>query len=118
MTACAVSSYNLFAAGDRRANENIELTTLQTLFLRNYNRIAAQLKKSNPTWNDETLYQEAHKINIAEYQNVVYNGWIPAVLGPQCLPAYRGYNGKVNATYRMNSRPLHSASATAWSSRD
>ena len=94
----AVSSDKLFAAGDRRANENIELTTLQTLFLRNHNRIAAQLKKSNPTWNDETLYQEARKINIAEYQNIVYNGWIPAVLGPQALPAYRGYNGKVNAT--------------------
>ena len=88
----------LFAAGDRRANENIELTALQTLFVRNHNQIAAQLKTANPSWSDEQLYQEARKLNIADYQNIIYTGWIPAVLGRNALPAYTGYKSNVNAT--------------------
>jgi hypothetical protein len=93
----AVPSSQLFAAGDRRANENVELTALQTLFMRNHNRIASQLQQQHPGWSDETLYQEARKVNIAEYQGIVYNEWIPAVLGPNALPAYTGYNPNVNA---------------------
>ena len=93
-----VPQSQLFAAGDVRANENIELTALQTLFLRNHNAIAAQLQQSHPTWTDEQLYQEARKLNIAEYQSIVYNEWIPAVLGQTALKPYQGYNNKINAT--------------------
>ncbi|HEX3358530.1 MAG TPA: peroxidase family protein, partial [Tepidisphaeraceae bacterium] len=86
----------LFAAGDRRANENVELTAVQTLFVRNHNQIASQLHAQHPGWTDEQLYQEARKLNIAEYQSIVYNEWIPAVLGENALSHYRGYNPKVN----------------------
>jgi peroxidase len=89
---------DLFVTGDSRGNENVELTVLQTLFLDNHNRIAAQLQKENPTWTDEQLFQEARKINIAEYQSIIYNEWIPDVLGANALPAYRGYNPHVNAS--------------------
>jgi peroxidase len=94
----AAAQDRLYAAGDRRANENIELTALQTLFMRNHNAIANQLHASHPKWTDEQLYQEARKLNIAEYQMIVYNGWLPAVLGPNALPQYRGYQSDVNAT--------------------
>jgi hypothetical protein len=94
----AVPENQLFAAGDVRANENLELTTLETLFVRNHNAIAGQLQKDHPDWTDEQLYQEARKLNIAEYQNIVYTGWIPAVLGPNALAGYTGYNPGVNAT--------------------
>jgi peroxidase len=94
----AVPESLLFAAGDVRANENIELTALQTLFVRNHNRIANQLHAAHPGWSDEQLYQEARKLNIAQYQSIVYNEWLPAVLGINALPAYRGYNPNVNAT--------------------
>src|SRR5262249_52758026 len=46
----AVPNNQLFAAGDVRANENVELTALQTLFVRNHNHIAAELQKEHPTW--------------------------------------------------------------------
>ncbi len=82
----AVPESDLFAAGDRRANENIELTALETLFVRNHNLIAEQLLHNHPDWSDEDLYQEARKLNIAGYQNIVYSEWIPAVLGPRALP--------------------------------
>jgi hypothetical protein len=87
---------DLFVTGDTRGNENLELTALQTLFVRNHNRIAGELHERNPHWSDEHLYQEARKINIAQYQNIIYHEWIPAVFGPNALPAYTGYNPSVN----------------------
>jgi hypothetical protein len=94
----AVSESQLFAAGDRRANENIELTALETLFVRNHNKIASELQAEHPGWSDEQLYQEARKINIAEYQSIVYNEWLPAILGPNALSKYTGYDPTANAT--------------------
>lgn len=94
----AVPESALFAAGDVRANENIELTVLETLFVRNHNLIASKLGKEHPAWTDEQLYQEARKINIADYQSIIYNEWIPAVLGPSALSKYTGYKPNVNAT--------------------
>jgi hypothetical protein len=99
----AVPSNSLFAAGDVRANENVELTALQTLFVRNHNAIATELATMNPadfgftSWTDEELYQEARKLNIAEEQIITYTEYLPDVLGPNALPAYAGYNPHVNA---------------------
>jgi hypothetical protein len=100
----AVHNDQLFAAGDVRANENVELTALQTLFVRNHNRIATQLAQLDPTkfgftsWTDENLYQEARKLKIAEEQSITYNEYLPAVLGPNAMPAYQGYNPNVDAS--------------------
>jgi hypothetical protein len=91
-----VPDANLFAAGDRRANENIELTAIQTLFVRNHNCIADELHDLHPTWGDGLLYQEARKINIATEEIITYAEFLPAILGPNALPAYAGYNLNVN----------------------
>jgi hypothetical protein len=85
-----------FLAGDVRANENIELTSMQTLFLREHNRIAAQLAHENPTWTDEQLYQQARARVGAEIQVVTYKEFLPALLGQGALAAYRGYNANVD----------------------
>src|SRR5262249_53485429 len=47
-------------------------------------------------WTDATLYQEARKINIAEYQDIVYTQYLPDLLGPGALPADTGYHPNVN----------------------
>ncbi len=94
--AMQVPESSLFAAGDVRANENIELTALQTLFLRNHNRLAGQLQFLHPDWTDEQLYQEARKLNIAEEEIITYTEFLPAILGPFALPAYTGYKAGVN----------------------
>jgi hypothetical protein len=92
----AVPTGSLFATGDRRGNENIELTALQTLFVRNHNRIAAQLQAAHPGWTDEQIYQEARKLNIATEEMITYTEFLPALLGPNALPRYTGYNPAVD----------------------
>ena len=86
----------LFAAGDVRANENIELTSLQTLFVREHNYWATQIAKANPKLNDEQIFQRARAIVIGEIQSITYNEWLPAVLGNNALTSYQGYDPSVN----------------------
>jgi hypothetical protein len=86
----------LFAAGDVRANENIELTSLQTLFVREHNRIAKSISQANPRLSDETIYQMARAQVIGELQSITYNEWLPALLGSNPLRPYAGYNSSVN----------------------
>jgi peroxidase len=93
-----VSESQLFVAGDVRANENIELSAITTVFVREHNRIAAQLQAEHPTWTDEQLYQGARSQVIAELQIITYNEWLPALLGPNALPKYTGYKPNVNAS--------------------
>jgi hypothetical protein len=91
-----VDTKNLFVTGDVRGNENVELTALQTLFVRNHNLIAGELQQLHPDWTDEQLYQEARKLNIAEYQAITYNYYLPDLLGPTALKAYTGYKPNVD----------------------
>uniref|UniRef100_A0A914UMF8 Peroxidase n=1 Tax=Plectus sambesii TaxID=2011161 RepID=A0A914UMF8_9BILA len=79
---CRSDSIDCFLAGDIRVNENIALTSVQTLWLLEHNRIATELKGINPSWDDETLYQETRKIIIAMHQHINYKEYIPKVIGP------------------------------------
>lgn len=92
----AVPDSELFAAGDIRANENIELTSMQTLFVREHNRLAGLIAAADPSLSDEEVYQQARAIVGAEVQAITYNQWIPALLGPNALPDYTGYKPRVN----------------------
>jgi hypothetical protein len=92
----AAHTEDLYVAGDVRANENVELTALQTLFVRNHNLIAGELDLEHPGWSDEQLYQEARKLNIAEYQEITYQAYLHDLLGPNALPHYAGYNADVD----------------------
>ena len=86
----------LFVAGDVRANENSVLVSIHTLFLREHNRLAEELVALHPDWSDEQLFQRARQINVAQLQAIVYNEYLPALLGKNPLPAYRGYDPSIN----------------------
>ena len=86
----------LFAAGDVRANENSVLASMHTLFVREHNRLAAELAIAHPDWTDDQLYERARQINIAQYQAIVYNEYLPAILGNTAIPEYSGYDAELN----------------------
>ena len=100
------TSPSLFLAGDVRANENIVLTSMHTLFVREHNRLADELAlkldTADPsltqTFNDSTLsrdefiYQSARKIVGAQMQIITYDQFLPALLGSDPLTTYTGYN--------------------------
>ncbi|HEX4794131.1 MAG TPA: peroxidase family protein [Humisphaera sp.] len=91
-----LDSSGQFLAGDVRAEENPELTTLQIVFVREHNRIAAQIARSNPKLTDEQIYQQARRQVIAEVQEITFNEFLPALLGPAAPRPYAGYNANVN----------------------
>ncbi|MCA9776900.1 MAG: peroxidase [Candidatus Eremiobacteraeota bacterium] len=86
----------LYLCGDIRSNENILLTSMHTIFLREHNRIAAELQARYPEMTDEQLYQAARKRVGAIVQAITYNEYIPALLGQDAIPPYRGYRGEVD----------------------
>lgn len=85
-----------FLAGDIRVNENVELISMHTLFLREHNRVATLIAQQNPKLNDEAIYQRARLIIIGELQRITYNEFLPSLLGSAGVPAYGGYNAKIN----------------------
>lgn len=74
-----------YRTGDVRTNQNPGLATLQIILLREHNRIADVLQHLNPHWEDELVFQEARRINIAQYQHISYYEWLPIFLGKNCL---------------------------------
>lgn len=91
-----------FLCGDIRCNEQISLTVMHTIWLREHNRIARRLTSLNPHWSDERTFQEARKIVGALIQKITYEDYLPKVMGPDTFNSligrYRGYNPNVDAS--------------------
>ncbi|KAM8887395.1 eosinophil peroxidase-like isoform 1-T4 [Spinachia spinachia] len=89
-----------FVAGDERVDENIGLTSLHTLFLREHNRLARALSKLNPHWDGERLYQEARKIMGGNAQVLTFRDYLLHIVGPDFiashLSTYPGYDKSVD----------------------
>jgi hypothetical protein len=56
-----VPDNELFVCGDERCNENPGLTALQTIFLREHNRLADKFAREHPDWDSERIFQTARK---------------------------------------------------------
>lgn len=66
----------LLLIGDVRLVQTPMLALQHSLFLRLHNTIAPLIST-----NDEIAYQEAKRITTALYQRIVYNEWLPVILG-------------------------------------
>ncbi|XP_022903530.2 peroxidasin [Onthophagus taurus] len=93
------SNVNCFLAGDIRANEQVGLIAMHTVWMREHNRLAKELRRLNPHWESDLIYQEARKIVGAAMQHITYNDWLPFIVGKQgmeILGEYKGYNPKTH----------------------
>jgi peroxidase len=70
-----------FVAGDVRANENVGLSAIHSLFVREHNRLADRIKLQDGSLSDGEIYQWARKIVGAEMQAITYREFLPALMG-------------------------------------
>lgn len=104
------TSPTMFLAGDVRANEQVGLMAMHTLWVREHNRLADEVASEDAELTDEQIYQRVRAIVTAEIQAVTYNEFLPALLGPGAISEYSGYDDTINpgianefstATYRL-----------------
>jgi len=75
-------------AAENRANTQVGLVAVHTLYLRMHNKIARELANLNKYWDDEKVFHEARKIVIGIHQHIVYNEYLPLVIGKKFWKLY------------------------------
>ncbi len=97
-------------SGDIRTAEQPGLLSLQTLFVREHNRLADNIAKEYPGWNDQQIFNEARRVVSAEIQAITYNEFLPVLIGNGRVStepsAHAGADGKISnefatAAYRL-----------------
>ncbi|WP_428305787.1 peroxidase family protein [Lacipirellula sp.] len=89
----------LFVAGDIRANENSLLTSLQTVFAREHNRLVDVIAAQKPSLSAQEQYNLARKIVGAEVQAITYKEFLPALMGNAApKPQDFAYNASKDGT--------------------
>ncbi len=89
-----------FVAGDGRANENVSLTAIHTIWARNHNFHVENLLECRFRGTPEEVFQAAKMINEAEYQRVVFTEFADKLLGGMRgdgQPRLRGLQPDVDA---------------------
>jgi peroxidase len=64
--------------------------------MREHNSWVDTLKSQHPDWSAAQLYNMAKSITTAEYQNIIYQEYLPVLIGDALKP-YNGYDPTVNA---------------------
>ncbi len=96
------SGSELFLAGDVRANEQVGLTAMHTLFVREHNRRADELAATESGLSGDEIYERARAFVGGLVQRITYDEFLPALLGPDALAPYAGYQASVSPAI-MNS---------------
>ncbi|MCP3902554.1 MAG: peroxiredoxin [Planctomycetes bacterium] len=89
-------SADLFLAGDVRCNEQVGLTSMHTLFVREHNRVARRLRHAIPKMTGEEIYQRARAWVGALLQVITYREFLPLLIGADAIDPYAGYDPDVD----------------------
>lgn len=76
-----INDAGVFIAGDFQFVQNTGLMTQHVVLYRFHNWIAKSLAEYYRNWDDDKLFFEARRIMIAVYQHIIYDEWLPLVLG-------------------------------------
>ncbi|MEM7756366.1 MAG: peroxidase family protein [Planctomycetota bacterium] len=87
---------SFFLAGDIRASEQTGLAAVHTLFVREHNRLADEIRGDDPALSGDEVFERARAIVGAQLQAITYNEFLPLLLGPGAIPPYRGYDASVD----------------------
>ncbi|MNF44650.1 hypothetical protein D3C84_257650 [compost metagenome] len=66
----------LFATGGDRVNSAPQVAMINTLFLREHNRLAKEIEKANRSWDDERVFQTARNTLIFLFIKVIVEEYI------------------------------------------
>ncbi|KAJ8985113.1 hypothetical protein NQ317_012763 [Molorchus minor] len=114
------STLSCFVAGDIRANEQVGLIAMHTLWMREHNRLTRELKYLNPHWDSDLLYHEARKIVGAAMQHISFKQWLPFIIGEKGngkIREIRGIQSKSQSQYSeclCNGRAKVKRSSPPW----
>lgn len=86
----------LFLAGDVRANEQVALTAMHTLWVREHNFWADLVSAFQPSLSGEEIYRAARSVVTAEMQVITYREFLPLLLGRNALGPYLGFDPSVD----------------------
>ncbi|UCE64143.1 MAG: peroxiredoxin [Nitrospirota bacterium] len=86
---------DFFLCGDFRCNEQVALTAMHTLFVREHNRWAEYFSSDTSLTGDE-IYERARAMVIGIMQHITYDEFLPLLIGKQALSSYQGYQSDVN----------------------
>lgn len=85
---CDPTHGRCFVSGDGRVNMAPTLTAIHLVFHRYHNYIEEHLHNVNPHWSGEKLLEESRHINIAIFQNIVYQEYVPMLVGPETMDRF------------------------------
>lgn len=108
-----------WVTGDIRFSQTPQLACFHSLFVRDHNRMADKLKQINPHWTDQRLFEETRRINIAQFQHIVFEEYLPTFFNseflalmevplPQAIRGSTTYNEFNHAGFRVMHRLIPS----------
>jgi len=89
----------MFIAGDIRSNENVLLTSIHTIFVREHNRICDLLVQNDTDLQgrEDVIFQKARRIVNAIVQKITYEEYLPSIFGSNMFETYSKYDKNIDA---------------------
>ena len=82
---------------DIRMNKSPPMNLLGRAFRNNHNTIADKIRRQNPSMDDSTVFEEARRVNIGQYQDVVFREYLGALFGRPLNPYDTNEDGQASS---------------------